>query len=49
VRAHCAKHGISYTEMSMVGSYRTVIRYLNRVGIAERDPFVCPLVNSVRN
>jgi fatty acid desaturase len=49
VRAHCAKHGISYTETSLTGSYRQVIRYLNRVGIAERDPFTCPLVASVRN
>jgi fatty acid desaturase len=49
VRAHCAKHGISYTETSLVGSYRQVVRYLNRVGIAERDPFTCPLVASTRN
>jgi fatty acid desaturase len=49
VREHCAKHGISYTETSLVGSYRMVVRYLNRVGLGERDPFVCPLVQSARN
>jgi fatty acid desaturase len=49
VREHCAKHGISYTETSLVGSYRMVVRYLNRVGLGERDPFVCPLVASTRN
>jgi fatty acid desaturase len=49
VRAHCVKHGISYTETSLVGSYAIVVRYLNRVGLSERDPFICPLVASLRN
>jgi fatty acid desaturase len=49
VREHCAKHGINYTETSLVGSYAMVVRYLNRVGIGERDPFTCPLVQNVRN
>jgi fatty acid desaturase len=49
VQAHCTKHGISYTETSLAGSYAIVVRYLNRVGLGERDPFVCPLVDSVRN
>ena len=49
VREHCAKHGISYTETSLVDSYGIVVRYLNRVGIAERDPFTCPLVAAARN
>ena len=49
VRAHCEKHGISYTETSLAGSYRIVVRYLNKVGLGERDPFTCPLVASVRN
>jgi fatty acid desaturase len=49
VREHCARHGISYTETSLVGSYRMVVQYLNRVGLGERDPFVCPLVQSTRN
>jgi fatty acid desaturase len=49
VREHCRKHGISYTETSLVGSYAIVVRYLNRVGIGERDPFTCPLVATIRN
>ncbi|MCW2698229.1 MAG: putative fatty acid desaturase [Modestobacter sp.] len=49
VREHCAAHGISYTETSLGGSYRMVVQYLNRVGIGERDPFTCPLVQTIRN
>jgi fatty acid desaturase len=48
VRAFCAQHGISYTEMSLARSYGTVVRYLNQVGLAERDPFSCPLVQQYR-
>ncbi len=42
VREHCATLGIAYTETSLVESYGIVIRYLNRVGLAARDPFDCP-------
>jgi fatty acid desaturase len=42
VREHCAAHGIPYTETGLVNSYRIVIGYLNRVGLAARDPFDCP-------
>ena len=48
VREHCRKHGVAYTEASLVGSYGIVVRYLNRVGLAERDPFTCPLVQRYR-
>jgi fatty acid desaturase len=48
VRAHCARHGVPYTETSLIGSYGIVIRYLNQVGLAERDPFTCPLVRMYR-
>ncbi|MEU2350148.1 acyl-CoA desaturase [Modestobacter sp. NPDC049651] len=48
VRAFCAQHGIAYTEMSLLGSYGTVVRYLNQVGLGERDPFRCPLVQQYR-
>ena len=48
VRAFCAEHGISYTETSLVRSYGTVVRYLNQVGLGERDPFSCPLVRQYR-
>ncbi|GAC82223.1 putative fatty acid desaturase [Gordonia paraffinivorans NBRC 108238] len=48
VRAHCARHGVTYTETSLLGSYGIVIRYLNQVGLGDRDPFTCPLVRMYR-
>ncbi|WP_344095634.1 acyl-CoA desaturase [Microbacterium deminutum] len=44
VRAHCKRLGIPYTETSLITSYRIVLRYINRVGLGERDPFDCPLI-----
>ncbi|MCL3860575.1 acyl-CoA desaturase [Actinotalea sp. K2] len=49
VREFCASRGISYTETTMVKSYGIVIRYLNRVGLAARDPFQCPLTAEYRS
>jgi fatty acid desaturase len=48
VREHCRSLGVPYTEASMVSSYRIVIGYLNRVGLAARDPFDCPLAGQMR-
>jgi fatty acid desaturase len=48
VRAHCAKHNVTYTEKSLVESYSIVVRYLNRVGLGRRNPFECPLVTEYR-
>jgi fatty acid desaturase len=42
VRAHCAEHNLPYVETGLIESYGIVIRYLNRVGLAARDPFDCP-------
>ncbi|WP_062530962.1 acyl-CoA desaturase [Demequina rhizosphaerae] len=42
VREHCATLGIPYTETTLLESYGIVIAYLNRVGLAARDPFDCP-------
>ncbi|WP_200809782.1 acyl-CoA desaturase [Demequina sp. NBRC 110054] len=42
VREHCASLDMPYTETSLVESYGIVIAYLNRVGLAARDPFDCP-------
>lgn len=42
VREHCATIDLPYTETSLVESYAIVIAYLNRVGLAARDPFDCP-------
>ena len=48
VREFCRAHGIHYTETSAVQSYRTVVQYLNRVGLGARDPFECPITAQFR-
>lgn len=42
VREYCEQHDVPYTETSLLESYGIVIAYLNRVGLAARDPFDCP-------
>lgn len=49
VRELCATRGIPYTETSLLQSYGIVVRYLNRVGLAARDPFQCPLTLEYRS
>lgn len=48
VREHCATLDVPYTETSLLRSYAIVIEYLNRVGLAARDPFDCPMVGQYR-
>lgn len=48
VREHCARLGMPYTETNLLASYAIVVRYLNQVGLAARDPFDCPLFNQLR-
>ena len=48
VRDYCASVGIPYTETSLWRSYGAVIAYLNRVGLAARDPFECPAMAQFR-
>jgi fatty acid desaturase len=48
VREYCATHQIPYTQVSLARSYAIVVRHLNTVGHADRDPFVCPLVAAHR-
>ncbi|MDQ1126337.1 fatty acid desaturase [Microbacterium sp. SORGH_AS 505] len=48
VREHCATLGVPYTETSLGRSYAIVIEYLNRVGLAARDPFDCPMTATMR-
>lgn len=43
VREHCETLNVPYTETSLMKSYAIVIEYLNRVGLAARDPFDCPI------
>jgi fatty acid desaturase len=49
VRDHCRSNDVPYVEASLLSSYRTVIGYLNRVGLAARDPFDCPLAIQLRS
>ncbi|MBP1327181.1 fatty acid desaturase [Leucobacter exalbidus] len=42
VKEHCERLNVPYTETTIMQSYAIVIEYLNRVGLAARDPFDCP-------
>lgn len=44
IQAYCRDHEVPYTQTTLLRSYATVFRYINRVGLGERDPFECPLV-----
>ncbi|RLP83019.1 acyl-CoA desaturase [Mycetocola lacteus] len=48
VREHCKNLEVPYTETSVLRSYAIVIAYLNRVGLAARDPFDCPAAAQMR-
>ena len=48
VREYCHENGVRYTETGLIESYAIVIAYLNRVGLAARDPFDCPMIDSYR-
>ncbi|MFH8253261.1 fatty acid desaturase family protein [Microbacterium sp. B2969] len=48
VRDYCTANDIPYTETSLLRSYAIVIDYLNRVGLAARDPFDCPVTRQYR-
>jgi fatty acid desaturase len=44
VAAYCAAQGVPYTQTSLWRAYRSVIGYLNTVGLRGKDPFLCPMV-----
>ncbi len=48
VREHCKTLDVPYTETTLWRSYGIVIAYLNRVGLAARDPFDCPITAQYR-
>jgi fatty acid desaturase len=48
VRDHCDTLDVPYTETTLLRSYGIVVRYLNRVGLAARDPFDCPMLTELR-
>jgi fatty acid desaturase len=41
---YCRRVGVAYTQTGLFESYAIVVRYINRVGLGERDVFTCPLV-----
>ena len=43
VRAYCDAHQVSYTEVGLFSAYRTIVGYLNDVGLRARGPFECPV------
>ncbi|MCV2395719.1 acyl-CoA desaturase [Actinotalea sp. M2MS4P-6] len=49
VREACVEQGVPYTETTLGASYGIVVRYLNEVGLAARDPFQCPLTAELRS
>ncbi|MFF1635095.1 fatty acid desaturase family protein [Leifsonia sp. NPDC058248] len=44
IRAFCDEHGVHYTQTGLIASYVIVTNYINRVGLGEKDPFACPLL-----
>ncbi|WP_104089357.1 MULTISPECIES: acyl-CoA desaturase [unclassified Cryobacterium] len=47
-KEYCISHNVKYTETGVFESYGIVIAYLNKVGLAARDPFDCPMVQRFR-
>ena len=48
VREHCRENDVPYTETSIISAYAVVLAYMNRVGLAARDPFNCPMARQLR-
>jgi fatty acid desaturase len=48
VKAYCEANDVKYTETTLVGSYRIVLEYLQRVGLGHADPFECPVTMQLR-
>ncbi|MCS3845024.1 fatty acid desaturase [Microbacterium sp. AK031] len=44
IAAYCRAHDVPYVQTGLFASYGIVVRYINRVGLGERDVFTCPLV-----
>ena len=49
VRDYCRERGVPYLATGLFESYGIVLRYINRVGLGERDPFACPLIEQRRS
>ncbi|WP_129658336.1 fatty acid desaturase family protein [Rothia halotolerans] len=44
ISEYCREHAVPYTQTGLFRSYAVVVRYINRVGLGERDVFTCPLM-----
>ncbi len=48
VMEHCRSLDVPYTETSLLGAWGIVAAYLNRVGLAARHSFNCPIAGQLR-
>jgi hypothetical protein len=48
VREHCRSLDVPYTETSLIRAWGIVVEYLNRVGLAARNSFQCPIDGQLR-
>ena len=48
VQEHCRTLDVPYTETSLIKAWRIVINHLNRVGLAARNSFHCPIAGQLR-
>ncbi|GAA4668290.1 fatty acid desaturase family protein [Frondihabitans cladoniiphilus] len=48
VQEHCLEHRVEYTETTLPAAFGIVVRYLNKVGLAARRPFDCPMAAEYR-
>jgi fatty acid desaturase len=46
IEQFCRDQGVGYTETGLWQSYGIVVRYINRVGLGEHDPFECPMLQT---
>jgi fatty acid desaturase len=44
VADYCTQQGVAYKQTGLFESYGIVLRYINQVGLGDRDPFACPLL-----
>lgn len=49
IAAYCRSHDVPYAQTGLLASYAIIVRYINRVGLGERDVFTCPLVEQRRH
>lgn len=48
VHKYCSRYDIPYTQRHVFEASRSVITYLNQVGVKRSDPYICPVVQRFR-